>query len=298
MTSATYTTFDAVGRVEDVSDIITNITPSKTPFLTAIGSDTTKNVEFKWQEDRLRASAANAKKEGADATVSARAATLMRKNVTQILSDTFKISDTQDTVKQYGRARETAYQTVKVGKELKLDLERAYVSPQTMVDAVDEDTARVTAGALAQIHADVTVDALGAGLTEDAIMDATEASANAGGTPDILMIRMKDAKLVAAFSGNATRTRDVSETPNKIVNSIDVYVTPYAELKVVKNLEMNAFEHALGLDAEMWADVVLRGYKREALAKTGDAETTMIVTERGLKSKNYRSGFAITNLDA
>jgi len=43
---AQYTTYDTVGIKEDVSDVISNIAPTKTPFQTMIGSDKTKNRLF------------------------------------------------------------------------------------------------------------------------------------------------------------------------------------------------------------------------------------------------------------
>jgi hypothetical protein len=125
--NGSYQTYDQVGIAEDVSDIISNISPTKTPFSTAIGNEKITNTIFEWQEDSLRAAAANAKAEGADAVDVARVPTVMRTNRTQILSETAKVSRTASRVKTYGRAREMAYQMEKVAKVLKLDLEYAFV---------------------------------------------------------------------------------------------------------------------------------------------------------------------------
>lgn len=103
-----YSTYDQIGIAEDISDVITNISPTKTPFQTSIGSEKVDNRLFQWQEDSLRTQAANKFLEGFTATDIARTPTVMRQNYTQIMSDVFKISTTADAVKTYGRAKETA----------------------------------------------------------------------------------------------------------------------------------------------------------------------------------------------
>ena len=108
MAGETYTTYDQVGIAEDISDIITNISPTKTPFQTSIGSEKIDNRLFQWQEDSLRAVADNKALEGFVAADVARTATTLRSNYTQILSDVFRISSTADAVRTYGRAKETA----------------------------------------------------------------------------------------------------------------------------------------------------------------------------------------------
>ncbi len=51
---ATYTTYDQVGKAEDVSDIISNISPTKTPFQASLKSEKISARSFDWQEDELR----------------------------------------------------------------------------------------------------------------------------------------------------------------------------------------------------------------------------------------------------
>src|SRR5262245_60231045 len=138
--NGSYQTYDQVGIAEDVSDIISNISPTKTPFQTAIGGEKVTNTLFEWQEDSLRAAASNAKAEGADAVDTARTPTVMRQNHTQIMSETVKVSRTASRVKTYGRAREMAYQMEKASKALKRDLEFAFVGSRQVSVAGDEST--------------------------------------------------------------------------------------------------------------------------------------------------------------
>lgn len=105
---ATYTTYDQVGKAEDVSEIISNISPTKTPFQASIKSEKISARSFDWMEDELRAVQVNAKVEGFTASDATLSATTLRSNVAQILEKTIKVSATADVIKTYGRAKETA----------------------------------------------------------------------------------------------------------------------------------------------------------------------------------------------
>lgn len=51
--------YDVIGLQEDVSNVISNISPSSTPFLSAIGTEKVSARKFEWLEDALRSSVAN-----------------------------------------------------------------------------------------------------------------------------------------------------------------------------------------------------------------------------------------------
>ena len=50
----TFDSYDAVGIREDLSDIITNVSPEETPFHTKCRKTTAKNTLVEWQTDALR----------------------------------------------------------------------------------------------------------------------------------------------------------------------------------------------------------------------------------------------------
>lgn len=300
---ATYTTYDQIGLAEDVSDVISNISPTKTPFQSSIGSDKVSARIYEWQEDALRAVAVNAKVEGADATDTNRVATSMKSNVTQILSEAFKISQTADAVKTYGRAKETAYQVAKTGEELKRDLEHQMVGVDQAAVTGDSTTARKMQSALNSISASVstitdsntsTAGNQAGPLTEANVLATHQLLYNEGADVEILMIKPADSLLVANFAAASGRNRDFA-TGKKIVNAVDLYVSPFGELKVVINRFLKT-THALLLDPSMWAKAVLRPWTREKLAKVGDAERHHIIGEFGLKNKNSKASGRISNL--
>src|SRR5688572_8908433 len=121
------TTYDIVGPTEDVSDVISKISPTDYPFTTMQGSERVEARPFEWRKDSPRDAAENAQLECFTASETARDPTVMRDNVTQIMQDTFGVAGTTDAISKYGRAKESAYQAAKAAKSLKSDLEYAYV---------------------------------------------------------------------------------------------------------------------------------------------------------------------------
>lgn len=55
---ALFSTYDQVGKKEDVSDIISDITPTDTPFFSMIRSEKVSARTFEWLEDSLNFRAA------------------------------------------------------------------------------------------------------------------------------------------------------------------------------------------------------------------------------------------------
>ena len=292
---ATYQTYQQVGLAEDVSDVISNISPTKTPFQSSIGSEKVSAKLFEWQEDALRAVQVNAQVEGFTATDATLSPTVMRSNVTQILEKTIKVAATSDAVKTYGRAKETAYQIAKAGEELKRDFEHACVGVDQAAVSGDATTARQFASALNQIDAGVANSAGTAALTEAMVLTLhSELYAN-GSDPEILMIKPNDALITAGFAAVAdTRSRDFG-TGKKVVNAVDIYVSPFGELKIVIN-RFIASTFALMYAPDMFKKCVLRPWTRVPLAKTGDNQMHMLVGEFSLKHKNFKASGTIEAL--
>lgn len=105
---ATFTTYNQVGLAEDVSDIISDISPTDCPMYTAIRPQKVHARVYEYQEDTLAAAADNKAVEGADPSMATLSATTMRTGNTQIMTKAFQVSATADAIKTYGRAKETA----------------------------------------------------------------------------------------------------------------------------------------------------------------------------------------------
>ena len=64
----TFTSFDSVGIREELSNIISNISPETTPFQSNVGSENVSNTYFEWQTDSLNAVSTTARVDGDDVT--------------------------------------------------------------------------------------------------------------------------------------------------------------------------------------------------------------------------------------
>lgn len=296
---ATYTTYSQVGQAEDVSEIITNISPTKTPFQSAIGEEkvTARNPE--WQEDSLADVTDNALVEGADASEITISPTTMRTNYTQIIGKAIKVSGTSDAVDTHGRQKETAYQLVKVGEEVKRDRENAYVGTGQAAAVGDAtSSARKMAGVQAQVDASLVFDNSGTprALDEALVLAAHEALYSEGGDPSMLLIKPADAPIVAGFAAasDGSRIRDFGDG-TKVVNAVEILVTPFGELKVVIDRFIKSTDAVL-FDPDMWSTLALRNWTREPLAKVGDSERNQLIGEFSLKHKNYKASAVISDL--
>jgi len=296
---ATFKTYSSVGAKEDVSDVISTLTPHKVPFSSSIGQDTVKQKVYQWQEDALEPGADNAQVEGFDATEEDCNTTQMRQNTTQIMSRTIKLSGSLQATDHYGRANELARQLVKKGKSLRLDLERAYVGVDQAMVLGSDTVARRTASASQLIDASCKIDLGGNPLDEANVRKAIRTAFNNGSDgAETFMVKPVDAELVSEFAGTANRVRDVGINPSKIVVKVDIYTTALGTLRVTINREIKK-DFALLYDPSMWKKTVLkgRGWFRETLAKTGDNTKVMLAGEYGLKHENFKGAVLLTNVD-
>jgi hypothetical protein len=305
MSATAFKTYDQVGIKEDISDVISNISPTNTPFQTMVKTESVHNTLFQWQEDSLAAVGANAAVEGADASDSTLNATTMLSNYTQILTKTVRVSNSADTVSTYGRAKETAYQMGKKSAELKREFEYALVGVAQNAAVGNETTARkfgnvfgTGASGASMIDTGNVIDhtATPVALSENDVLTANQKLYEGGGEAKIMMIKPADSLIVAGFTAAAGRYRTFDGSADKtVVNVVDLYVSPFGEQKVVINRFLKA-DSALLFDPQYWKIAVLRPWTRIPLAVTGDAHRNQIVGEFSLKHLNQKASAAIKGL--
>lgn len=310
----TYDKYDMVGIREDLSDIISNIAPTQTPFLSNIGSSSCAQTQFDWQTDTLAAAASNAHIEGDDTAASALSPTTRYINYTQIFKKVFVISGTAEEVKKAGRKSELAYQIAKNGKELKRDQEKAFTGTAVAV-AGNSTTARVTAGFDSWLFTNDSNGTSGTqytfsgGVPSTARTDGTDrtwteallkegllAQYNAGGEVSMLMVSPAKKQETSAFTGIADiRVNANGAKPSVIIGAVDVYVSDFGNVDVVPNRFMPT-DLAYLIDPSMAKKRVLRPYFVEELAKTGDAHKRHIIEEAGLEVSNEAAHAVIRDL--
>ena len=311
----TFTRYSAVGIREDLSNVIYNISPEETPFISNISRENVKNTYFEWQTDALdAASASNAALEGDDiSSFSAVTPTSRVGNYTQISRKDVIISGTVESVDKAGRRSELTYQLAKMGAALKRDMESALLANQASV-AGNTTTARRTAGLPAWLTsntdfgtggADPTVGSTPTAARTDGTQRAfTEALLKTvvaevwtnGGTPKMLMVGSFNKQAASAFSGIATKFRDVPAGQQaQIIGAADVYVSDFGTINIVPNRFQRARD-AFIVDPEYASLAILRPIQQMELAKTGDAEKRLMLVEYGLKVSNQAAHGIVADL--
>lgn len=122
--AGTFRTNDMIGIREDLENVIYNISPTDTPFMSMIGRGKATATKHEWQTDSLAsADTSNKQVEGDDAAYATVAPTTRVSNYTQISRKAIIVSGTARAVDTAGRADEFEYQAAKRAKELKRDME-------------------------------------------------------------------------------------------------------------------------------------------------------------------------------
>jgi hypothetical protein len=307
--ATTFSSYDVKGMREDLSDLISNIAPTETPFQTNIGSEPCGNTYFEWQTDTLAAaSGSNAQIEGDDLgnTYTAVVATTRLGNYTQILRKDFLLSRTEQVVRKAGRSDERGYQAAKAAKELKRDWETSLLDNNAAV-AGNDTTARETGGLPAWIKTNISssntnsVDPVWSTAPTGARSDGTQRAFTEtilkavvklcwdnGADPSMLMVGSFNKQAVSAFAGIAANRNMVTNTRPTIVGGADAYMSDFGELVVVPN-RFQRGRDAFVMDPTKARIRVLDGYTMSEMAKTGDGDKYMFTYEAGLQIDNEKA---------
>jgi len=305
----TFSTYDAIGNREDLSDFITMVSPTRTPFQSGISRRSATSTKVEWQTDSLAAaSGTNAVIEGDDATTDASTATTRLFNYTQILDKVPRVTGTQRAMDSAGRADEMDYQIMKRTQEIKRDFETSLLANNAQV-AGNNTTARELGGIESYIATNDDFGATGASPTGDGTDARTDGTQRAftesqlktviascfdnGGEPDMIMLGSFNKQALSAFSGGSTRNIDA--TGKTLVNAIDVYVSDFGTMAVMPNRFQRA-RSALVLEMNKWEVADLRPFGREDLAKTGDTDRVQLLMESTLISLNEQASGGVFDL--
>jgi len=311
---AIYNAYDAIGQREDLTDVIYNISPTETPFMSSIGKTKATAVYHEWQTDSLAAATtANAAVEGADASDATLSPTTRLGNYTQILQKTIKVSGTLDAVNKAGRKSEKAYQLAKASQELKRDLETILLSNQGRDAGSSNSGARKMGSLLSWIKTNSSAQTNGGDPTTIGVSARTDGNTRtfteallkevvaevfvSGGSPSVLMVGAAGKQKVSSFAGiGETRFNVTGAKPSTIIGAADVYVSDFGNMAVVPNRFMRTRD-ALILDPEYAAIAYLRPFMTNELAKAGDSDKTQVLVECTLEVKNEAAHGIVADLN-
>lgn len=295
--SGTLKTFDQVGKREDVEDIIYDISPTTTPMLSSIGTSTASATLHQWLQDELAAVGTNAAVEGADAGTASTITQVVKTANTQIFDKVVQVSGTAEAVGTYGRTSDLAYAIAKAGKEIKRDIEHAFVGAGQAGTAGNGSTARQLTSAANQINAATTnTSGTNRALTETLLLDVLQKCYEEGGEPNQVQVTPSHSVTVAGFATASGRQRDFA-TGTTLVNAVDVIISPFGQVSLIPNrfLDDNT---VLVLDTEYWSRAVLRPMQTIVLAKVGDSDKRQMLTELTLVCENDKASGKIDALTA
>ena len=287
-----FETYDATAIREDLSDVIYDISPTETPFLSSITKKgSVSNTKFEWQTDALATAVkTNYHAEGAAVGAAVTTATTRLNNYTQISKKVVEVTGTQDKVNNAGKKSEMAHQLAKASKELKRDMEMSLLADNAAVVG-SSGTARETRGAANFITTNVTdagTSGSHAAIVEADITAVAENTWDAGGTPSTILLGATNKKLITAMSGRATQTQSVVDENKSIYNAVDVYVSDFGTFNIMLDRFCDQ-DIVYFLQNDMWSVDYLRDFQTVDISKDGDSDKKMLLVEYGLRCGNEKA---------
>lgn len=258
---------------EQLNDIITNISPTETPFHANVGRGTSTSDLGDWLKDDLAdAVDDNAHVDGDDfvgeggsGQVGSGSAGVQTTggdrlgNYHQISRKDIVVTRRADTLKKAGRTSEISYQVAKAGKELKRDCEKAATS-NTAAAAGSGSVAPRTAGIPAWLRTNTSRGATGAdptlssttygypnaaatdgtdrALTEDGLLGLIKDAYVQGGEPNMIMVSPTVKQRISNYMFGssariATQYQDQGKSPRGGVTAVGAVDTYVSDFYVL-----------------------------------------------------------------
>lgn len=285
--------------VEDVTDVISNISFETTPFYSSLAESQATNTLHSWLTDTYAASADNAAIEGNDITFTDATVPTRSPNIVQLFQKDVRVSNTEQRVAHYGMADPYTYQLRKKMVEMARDIEKALVAGTTASGS--SGVARRLNGAIALISTNKTVRNSGTSLSETEFNDIMQGIYD-NGTDISVDKAFTGAALKRAISGyTAGSTKFTRSEGDKLYNTFSVYesdfgvVTVYLEREVPTTAGNKAI---LLVDSSKWRVAYLTDGRPQhiPLATIGSAKRGMLEAELTLEARNqassaYRVGY-------
>lgn len=305
-----FTTYSATGNREDLSNAIYNIDPFDTPVMSAIRRRTAKSRLFDWQTENLPlVDPDNAQLEGFENTAEVSSPTVRQSNVTQISKRSASVTGSQQDSDAAGKGSEMAHQMALKSKVLKSDMEVIMCGRQGIAIG-DDATARKTESlphfiargrdrnnvqgqAVIGVTAGIPVAAGGAwadvaggaqvAFTEVMLGDGLERAYNNGANPTMLVVPPAVKRTVSTFAGRSSSQVMVGKT--EVVATVDIIATDFGRIKALPSRWSKA-DMGMLIDPSLAAVSFFRNFRQYPLAKVGDADTRMILSEWGVEARN------------
>ncbi len=309
----TFISTSAKGNREELSDVVSRITPEDTPIYSMIEKESFKTTHPEWETDALAAPAQNIQLEGDEYTFGATTPAVRMGNYTQIMRKDGIISGTQDATDNAGSVEQVKYQKLKKAVELRNDVEFSIVDTNASVGGATRESGSLSTW----ITANVSRGATGANGGYNSGTGLTVAPTN--GTQRAFTKTLLDGVMQQGYTSGANfrhlfvspyvksvfvtfmsdtnvasfRYAASSGKNNSIVANADVYEGPFGKVVVHPNRVMagsaTLARNAFLVDTEFLKWGWFRKIKEDKeVAKTGDAKKFVMLGEGALKVTNER----------
>lgn len=288
------TTAATGGNREDILDLVTQISPEETPFLSRCGTSNAKAIYHEWVTDALHWSAGsgNAVVEGNSATTYAVYDKTRYYNYTNISDRVFAISGTEEAVSHVGVDSEYSYMLERAMKELKIKMERLLLGGSAL-SAGATTVARTMAGAF-YYGVNNGVCALSgvastSALTETKYNDLVEDIFDAGGNPNTTYVNGYLKRRISAFSSPNNRQITMTPDAGRLGGVIDFYTSDFGTQEIIldrhcRGLAAGETGAGLVIDQSKFRVAYLRKPFTNPLGIDGDRKRTQILAEYCLEA--------------
>jgi|TARA_R100001440_G_scaffold10455_2_gene19050 hypothetical protein len=304
-----FDTYTATADREQLSDVIYNISPQQTPFMSSIGKNSIKNVVFDWQTETLPTASGSGQLEGFELSRAASTATSRVSNVAMISSRDATVTGSQQASDPAGKKSEMAHQLAIMSKALKRDMETALCQKGAKTTG-NATTARVTGGFESWITSNVSRGTGGSGsgggaaptdssagnqraLTEALLKTVLQSCFTNGGEPSMAICGPVNKQVISGFTGRSSARQMIDA--NTVEASVSIYASDFGELKIVPS-NFSRERTLLLVDPDFAKVSFLRDFQTVDISTIGDAQTKMIVVEYGLEMSNEAAHGVVADL--
>lgn len=306
----TFLTTASIGNREDLHDKIWMLHKDDFPFQAAIGTGSAQATNAEWQTDSLgTASSANINAEGDDFAGTTVTPTVRVGNKCQILKKQFVISETEESIRKAGRKSEVGYQTMKQGRQIKMDLETSLIQntastgtdPRRLGGLLTWLTSNVSrgsggsSGGFTGGNTTTATNGTQRTFTETLLKVGIKSAFDNGGRPSLILLSSGQKQNASGFTGIATQYQEPKNKVATLVGAADRYVSDFGTYTLVAD-RYTSTRDAIGIDPSMAKILWLRKFRRVEVARTGDARKFHIVGEATLEVSNEAAHFVVADL--
>ena len=319
ITSAVTAKTLADGIREDLGDVIFNVSPFQTPFTSGIATSSVTADNHEWLTDTLASAVHTNKHIEADTDLNKVVSARTRKtNNVQIAQKSVVVTQKTDFFDRAGvPGKEMAYQLVKIGKELQMDVEMQTLANFIVKAAADATTAGVSASVPTWINTNETVGSGGTAnsastgstgpangtdrdLTDtifEGVLDGVWENSGDMGNTKIMADATRVNSIRDKLTGIANDVNSDAKT-GEIYNRVAVYVSQFGPLAIVPNKHMPA-NSIYVLNMDTWGLGVAGGKKIHTtdIATQTSAEQKLLQCYYSLEARSEEANGGIYDIN-